>query len=150
MVVWGDHGWHLGEHAIWGKHCLFEESLRSPLIITYPGIAKPGESTDSIVETLDLFPTLCELAELPAPEFVDGVSLKPLLEDPSAEGHPAFSYSRGKKTVRTGNHRLILHQDGFAELYDHDSPALETTNIAESNGEIVSRLSVLIEERLGK
>ena len=150
VVLWGDHGWHLGEHSIWGKHCLFEEALRSPLIITYPGIPDPGQPTESIVETLDLFPTLCELAELPMPDFVNGSSLKSLLEDPSAEGHPAFSYSRGKRTVRTDTQRLILHQDGFAELYDHDSPEAETANVAESNPEAVAELSELIEKRLGK
>ena len=119
VVLWGDHGWHLGEHAVWGKHTLFEESLRSPLIVSYPNVKKPGTSTESIVETLDLFPTLCDLAGLPQPDFVDGVSLRPLLEDPSADGHPAISYSGGAKTIRTDVHRLILHNSGHAELYDH-------------------------------
>lgn len=82
VILWGDHGWHLGEHAIWGKHALFEESLRSPLIIHYPGMAKPGESTKSVVETLDMFPTLCDLAGLPKPDFVHGVSLRAQLENP--------------------------------------------------------------------
>ncbi|MGB1817824.1 MAG: sulfatase-like hydrolase/transferase, partial [Rubripirellula sp.] len=56
IVLWGDHGWHLGEHAIWGKHALFEESLRSPLIIQYKHLKNPGQPTDSIVESLDVFP----------------------------------------------------------------------------------------------
>ena len=148
IVFWGDHGWHLGEHAIWGKHCLFEEALRSPLIISYPGIRKPGAATNSIVETLDVFPTLCELAKLPFPDFVDGQSLKPQIESPKAEGHPAFAYSKSNRTVRTDTHRLILHKDGYAELYDHTSPAGETQNIAEENPDEVKALSALIEARI--
>ena len=150
VVVWGDHGWHLGEHAIWGKHCLFEEALRSPLVISYPGLPKAGEVTDGIVETLDLFPTLCELAELPAPDFVDGVSLKPLLENPSAEGHPAFAYSRGQHTVRTDTHRLILHKDGYTELYDHTTEAGETVNVSEDQPDQAKALGLLIKEQFGK
>ncbi|MFT4589024.1 MAG: iduronate 2-sulfatase [Candidatus Binatia bacterium] len=150
VVLWGDHGWHLGEHAIWGKHCLFEESLRSPLIVSYPGIKKPGKATDSLVETLDVFPTLCELTGLPRPDFADGVSLLPLLKNPAAPGHPAFAYRNNMKTVRTRTHRLILHKDGYTELYDHASAAGETKNIAGANGALVKRLSGLIDERLKK
>jgi iduronate 2-sulfatase len=147
VVLWGDHGWHLGEHAIWGKHALFEESLRSPLIVSYPGIAKPGASTDSMVETLDVFPTLAELAGLEAPTFAHGVSLKPLLDDPKAPGHAAVSYGKGR-TIRTDTHRLILHNDSYAELYDHTSAAGETRNIAEDHPEIVAKLTKQLEARL--
>lgn len=148
VLLWGDHGWHLGEHAIWGKHSLFEESLRSPLIITYPGIQRPGESTDSIVETLDLFPTLAELTGLPTPEFAQGVSLKPLLDNPGAAGHPAVAYHGDAQTIRTDTHRLVLHKDGHVELYDHTSGSGETENIAESNAEWVARLTALLTDRL--
>jgi len=150
IILWGDHGWHLGEHAIWGKHALFEESLRSPLIITYPGIQRPGESTDSIVETLDLFPTLTELTGLPTPEFAQGVSLKPLLENPAGIGHPAVAYHGDAQTIRTDTHRLVLHKDGYAELYDHVSDPGETRNIAESEQEMVAELTRQLIERLGK
>lgn len=150
VVVWGDHGWHLGEHAIWGKHCLFEEALRSPLVISYHGLPRAGTTTDAIVETLDLFPTLCDLAGLPLPDFVDGVSLKPILENPTAEGHPAFSYSRGHRTVRTDTHRLILHKDGHAELYDHTTEAGETANVAKEQADQVKALGALIQEQFEK
>jgi iduronate 2-sulfatase len=147
VVLWGDHGWHLGEHAIWGKHALFEESLRSPLIIAYPGIPQPGRKTESMVETLDVFPTLCDLAGLPKPDFVQGVSLQPILESPAAPGHPAISYGRGR-TLRTDTHRLIVHGDGYVELYDHTSPEKETRNVAEACPEKVQQLLVQLKERL--
>ena len=150
VILWGDHGWHLGEHAVWGKHTLFEESLRSPLIVSYRGIRKPGESTDSMVETLDVFPTLCELVGLPRPDFVDGVSLRPLLDDPDSLGHPAIAYHRDAKTIRTETHRLILYDDGYAELYDHTSAAKETKNVAEANASLVKQLTTRLQDRLDR
>jgi len=148
VVLWGDHGWHLGEHAVWGKHTLFEESLRSPLIISYNDLSAAGQTTDAIVETLDIFPTLCELSDLPIPDFVDGRSLKPQLDEPDADGHPAFAYQRRTRTVRTATHRLILHDDGHAELYDHTAPHGETRNIADEAPELVTSLSGLINKKL--
>ena len=150
VVLWGDHGWHLGEHAIWGKHCLFEESLRSPLIVSYPGIKKPGKATRAIVETLDLFPTLCELTGLAMPEFVDGSSLVPLLNNPAAPGRMAVAYRNNARTIRTDTHRLILHRDGYAELYDHTSTERETKNVAEANKALVEKLSKALVGRLGR
>ncbi|TWT85134.1 Arylsulfatase [Planctomycetes bacterium CA13] len=149
VVLWGDHGWHLGEHAIWGKHALFEESLHSPLIVSYPGINRPGDSTNSIVETLDLFPTLCDLTGIPKPTFVDGISLRSLLDNPESSGHPAIAYRANAKTIRTNAHRLILHKDGYAELYDHTSEAKETKNIADTNAAIVKQLTEQLQSRLG-
>ncbi len=148
VVLWGDHGWHLGEHAVWGKHTLFEESLRSPLIISYPGMKSPGVASKSTVETLDLFPTLCDLAGLPEPKFAAGVSLKSILEDPAAAGHPAISYHGKAQTIRTATHRLILHKSGYVELYDHDSEDGETKNIAEANPELVAELKKQLLARL--
>lgn len=146
VVLWGDHGWHLGEHAIWGKHALFEESLRSPLIIRYDGLPQPGQSTQSIVETLDVFPTLCDLAGLPLPDFTQGVSLRPILESPDAPGHPAVSYRRAR-TIRTDTHRLIAHPDGYIELYDQTSPAKETRNVADDHPGLVQELTARLDQR---
>jgi len=148
VVLWGDHGWHLGEYAVWGKHTLFEESLRSPLIVSHRDIRKPGEPTDSMVETLDVFPTLCDLAGLPMPDFVHGVSLRPLLDKPSSPGHPAISYGGGAKTIRTGTHRLIVHNNGHVELYDHTSAEKETKNIADANPALAEKLLTRLKERL--
>ncbi len=149
IILWGDHGWHLGEHAIWGKHALFEESLRSPLIISYPGIPQPGKPTHSIVETLDVFPTVCELAGLKIPACVAGRSLMPILRNPKEKGHPAISYGKkGTTTIRTRNHRLISHQDGAFELYDHRTPDAETKNLAEDQPNLVMQLKKTLSERL--
>lgn len=148
IVLWGDHGWHLGEHAIWGKHSLFEESLRSPLIVSYPGIASPGVNTSAVVETIDIFPTLCELADLPVPGYAHGTSLVSSIDDPSVPGHSAVSYAGRAVTLRTATHRLTQHKDGFRELYDHRSGEGESLNVAAEHPEIVEELLALLEERL--
>ncbi|WP_422348539.1 sulfatase [Flagellimonas sp.] len=148
VVLWGDHGWHLGEHAIWGKHSLFEESLRAPLIVHYPGMENANTNTKAIVETIDIFPTLCELTGVETPSFVQGISLKPILEDSKIPGHPAFAYTNNAMTLRTNTHRLILHNDGFTELYDHNSKAAESQNRALENPEMVEELKKVLEARL--
>ena len=151
VVLWGDHGWNLGEHAIWGKHCLFEESLRSPLIIRTPQMKSPGEPTDAVVESVDLFPTLCELTGVDTPEFVQGQSLCPILDDPSLPGHPAIGHRNGAKTVRTDRYRMTIHRDGFIELYDHRKPDAETDNLAtasEPPQEVIAELMQIIQQRL--
>ena len=148
VVLWGDHGWHLGEHAVWGKHTLFEESLRSPLIISKPGMTMPGAVTDAVVETLDVFPTLCELAKVSMPVFVQGRSLVPFFESPEEIGHAAISYSGKRQTIRTKRYRLIDHMNGYVELYDHAGQA-ETENVAEANPGIVQKLKKQLLDRLG-
>ena len=148
VVLWGDHGWHLGEHAIWGKHSLFEESLHSPMIIHYPGMKHAGNNTNAIVETLDIFPTLCDLAGLEMPEFVQGVSLKEVLENPNTTGHSAIAYLKNAKTIRTSTHRMVLHDDGFVELYDHTSTKKETQNVADKYPKLVEELKQALSVQL--
>lgn len=141
IIFWGDHGFHLGEHAIWGKHALFEESLHSPLIIVSPKVKGPGEAASGVVETLDIFPTLCDLAGLKKPDFLMGQSLLPLLEDPKTSGHSAVGYRKGGQTIRTDRYRLIVHHSGAMELYDHQSPEKETKNLADQKPEVVKMLN---------
>ena len=148
ILLWGDHGWHLGEHAIWGKHALFEESLHSPLIIHTPDMPKPGEQSAAIVETVDIFPTLCELAGLRQPDFTDGSSLLAQMNDPKSPGHAAIAYNGKGQTIRTDRYRLILHKDGYAELYDHTSCDAETKNLANKYPEIVKQLSEPLKNQL--
>lgn len=152
IVLWGDHGWHLGEHAIWGKHALFEESLHSPLVIRYKGIPKPGKPSKAVVETLDVFPTLCDLAGLDQPPAFDGRSLRVELLMPGSfkSSKPAISYKGGAQTIRNERWRLILHKNGHVELYDHQSKAGETKNVAEANPEVVEKLTKELQERLKK
>ncbi|MEM0965862.1 MAG: sulfatase [Verrucomicrobiota bacterium] len=147
VIVWGDHGWHLGEHAIWGKHSLFEESLHSPLIVKYPGMDRVGGRTDAIVSTVDIFPTLLDLVGLTLPDFLQGDSLVPHLENGSDKEGSAFGYSRWAETIRTRTHRLTVHDSGFVELYDHTSPERETKNVSKDFPEVVSQLKELLAER---
>ncbi len=85
IMVWGDHGWHLGEHGIWGKATNYEIATRVPLIVSAPGMKACGKSSDVLVELLDMYPTLCELAGLSVPRHVEGKSFAPLLHDPDRE-----------------------------------------------------------------
>jgi iduronate 2-sulfatase len=152
VVLWGDHGWHLGEHGIWGKHSLFEESLRAPLIVRQPEMAEPGSASAAVVETIDIFPTLCDLCDVRAPKFLQGRSLKPHLERPDLKGGEALSYQAGAETLRTERYRLIRHREGakkapFFELYDHQSPEAETVNLAETRAELVRDLSEILDRK---
>lgn len=83
IMLWGDHGWHLGEHALWGKATNFEVATRSPLLVSYPGTKTAGQSSNALVELIDMYPTLCELGGLPVPKHVEGTSFVPLLRNPN-------------------------------------------------------------------
>jgi iduronate 2-sulfatase len=101
-----------------------------------------------VVETLDVFPTLCELAEVSVPGFVQGKSLVPFFESPDKSGHAAIAYSGKRQTIRTQRYRLIDHMNGYVELYDHAGLA-ETENVAESNPDVVQKLKRQLRNRLG-
>ena len=136
VVFWGDHGWQLGEHGLWCKHCNFNTSLNAPLIFRAPGGAA-GADADGLVEFLDVYPTLCDLAELPAPEHVQGQSLAPLLADPAAPGKPAvFSRYHAGDSVRTDRYLYTEWTDDAGRptarmLYDHQTDPEENTSLAE-------------------
>lgn len=156
VVLWGDHGWHLGEHAIWGKHSLFEESLRSPLIIRLPkrlrpslGSGRMGSASDNVVQTVDIFPTLCELLGVPKPAGVkgNGRSLVDAMKSKSMPEGNAVSYSGKAQTLRTSRFRLILHKTGEVELYDHQGNG-ETENVANTMPGVVRELKAKLAERL--
>jgi iduronate 2-sulfatase len=143
IVLWGDHGWHLGEHAIWGKHSLFEESLHSPLIIASPKMKSPGKGTQAVVESIDIYPTLCELTGTGAPDFCDGESLLPHLVDPALPGHPAISYAGSSRTIRTDTHRLVVGKK-HSELYDFREPDGGGVNRTQNNADRVEALRLLL------
>ncbi|QDT04126.1 Arylsulfatase [Rubripirellula lacrimiformis] len=150
VVLWGDHGWHLGEHAIWGKHALFEESLRSPLIIRAVGTASDGVPNDAVVETVDLFPTLCELTNLNAPDGLVGQSLVPAIKNNANHDGTAIAYNSKAETIRSPSHRLTVHRDGSLELYDHRTPEGETRNLAKEEPEVVAQLKQQLTDRLNQ
>jgi len=153
VVAWGDHGWQLGEHGLWCKHCNFNTSLQAPLILRAPGLPG-GRTTDRLTAFLDVFPTLCELAELPVPEGLDGRSLVPLLHRPADPWTEAvFSRFRAGDSVRTERHLYTewLDDAGRVEarmLYDHDADPDENVNVAEDpgNAAVVAALSRRLEQ----
>lgn len=133
VVVWGDHGWHLGEKLITGKNTLWERATRVPLIFAGPGVA-PGGRSKQPAELLDIYPTLVELCGLPARDDLEGHSLVPQLRDASAKrAWPAItSHNQGNHGIRTENWRYIHYADGTEELYDLQADPHEWTNLAAS------------------
>ena len=134
VVLFSDHGYHLGEKGQWRKYTLWEDSTHVPLIVVAPGIMRPGSRSAAPVSTLDLYPTLADLAGLDAPDHLEGHSLLPLLADPSAEGpHQAVTpYRFGNHSVRTRRYRYIRYDNGDEELYDHRNDPHEWRNLASS------------------
>ena len=131
IVLWSDHGWHLGEKLHWRKFTLWERSTRNVLMVCAPGVTKPNSVCDRTVSLLDLYPTLAEMHNLPAPAGVEGQSLMPLLKSPSTPwNHPAITtYPRGNHAVRDAHWRYIRYHDGTDELYDRDRDPNEWTNV---------------------
>lgn len=132
ICCWSDHGWHLGEKLHWHKSTLWEEATRAPHIWVVPGLTKAGSSCGRPVDHMNIYPTLCDLTGLPIPKHVQGVSLKPLLADPSiAWDRPAITtHGFNNHTVRTERWRYIRYADGGEELYDHEKDPLEWINLA--------------------
>ncbi|MBL7646912.1 MAG: sulfatase [Candidatus Hydrogenedentes bacterium] len=131
IVLWSDHGWHLGEKEHWRKFTLWEEATRNLLVFAGAGIT-PGQRCDVPVGLIDIYPTLTELCGLPAREGIDGLSLVPQLRDPSAtRERPALTtFGYNNHAVRTAKWRYIRYSDGTEELYDHDNDEMEWTNLA--------------------
>lgn len=133
IVLWGDHGWHLGEKDHWRKHALWDVSTRTPLIITAPeGLAK-NQLCQRPVSLLDIYPTLIDLCGLPPREELDGQSLVPLLENPALqwERPVVITYGYNNHAIQTERWRYIQYHDGGQELYDHDRDPNEWTNLAD-------------------
>lgn len=131
IVLWSDHGFHLGEKQHWAKRTLWEESTRTPLIIAGAGIRKGGHCREA-VSLLDIYPTLIDLSGLPKRKQLDGLSLMPQLNDPkAARKEPVISTSYYENhAIRTKDWRYIRYADGAEELYDHRNDPDEFTNLA--------------------
>lgn len=134
VVIWGDHGWHLGDHTVWGKHTLFERALKSAFIIKTPKMPKAGQANEAIVESVDIYPTLLELTGIKAPNALAGKSLVPLLGEPDKSlNKPALSFWHNGYSMRTNNYRLTKFKEGtttHTSLYDHTKDKYEVHNVA--------------------
>ncbi|HPA19779.1 MAG TPA: sulfatase-like hydrolase/transferase [Verrucomicrobiae bacterium] len=157
IVFWGDHGWHLGDHGMWCKHTNYEQAARIPVIVAAPGM-KAGVKTGALIETVDIYPTLCELAGLPAPQGLDGSSFAAALKDPNATTKEAVIhvYPRNQlmgRAVRTARHRLVEWRPPGAptdtavfELYDYQADPLESKNLAGEQPAVVAKLRAMLGE----
>jgi iduronate 2-sulfatase len=158
IVLWGDHGWHFGDHGMWTKHTNYEQANHIPLIIIAPGM-KPG-STRQLAETVDIYPTLAELAGLPkpaVPQPIDGLSLVPVLKDPAARirDHATHCFPRGEgrigRAIRTERYRLVEWKkpgtpsdEADFELYDYEAAPDEDENLASKQPEVVKELRAIL------
>jgi iduronate 2-sulfatase len=151
IVLWGDHGWHLGDHGMWCKHTNYEQATRIPVIISAPGGAR-NAGTSALIETVDIYPTVAELAGIEVPEQIDGISFAATVRDPKVQArtHVTHVYPRDAKlgrAIRNERYRMVewneigaAAEESEIELYDYQSDPLETRNVAEMNPEVVSAM----------
>lgn len=158
VVLWGDHGFHLGDLGIWTKHTNYEQANRIPLIFVAPGVTVPGSTTRQPAESVDVFPTLAELAGLPrptGPQPINGISLVPVLKDGKkrVRDHAFHAYPKKKmgRAIRTERYRLVEWKPisnpqatPELELYDYEKDPLETRNLVHQNPKVVTRLKKIL------
>ena len=149
VVVWGDHGWHLGDQMVWGKHTIFERALKSAFIMRVPGMEN-GKTISKIVSTTDIYPTLMELCGTPVNHKLDGESLTGLMKNLQDKNwrNTAYSYFRNGISVRTEDYRMMKYyrkQQPEIELYNHITDPNETKNVAAENPEIIKKLLPVLE-----
>jgi iduronate 2-sulfatase len=158
IVLWGDHGFHLGDHGIWTKHTNYEQANRIPILISAPGITQPNSSTRQLAESVDIFPTLAELAQLPppsGPQAIDGLSLVPVLKDSDSRIRDHAFHCFPKQTlgraIRTERYRLVEWKMPSAppesaelELYDYQTDPLETQNLAAEQPKVLDQLRAIL------
>jgi len=159
VILWGDHGWKLGEHGMWCKHTNFELDTHVPLILSVPGMQTKGRRTKALTEYVDMYPTLCEACGLNVPSHLEGLSVMPLVQNPDRPWKKAaFSqYPRGKimgYSIRTKKYRYTEWQDrrsGKAmarELYDHENDPAENVNVVKvpKYADDVKRLAKILKQ----
>jgi iduronate 2-sulfatase len=152
VVLWGDHGWQLGEHGLWCKHCNFDTSLNAPLIVRAPSM-DGGKDCPALVEFVDVYPTLCALAGLPLPDHLEGTPLVPLLDSPERSWKTAvFSRYVAGDSVRTDRHLYTQWTDDEGRvvarmLYDHTLDPDENRNLSElpENATLAAELAAMLE-----
>ena len=133
VILWSDHGWHLGEKLHWRKFSLWEEATHNVLMAVVPGVTKPQQRCSRPVTMVDIYPTLIELCGLAPKSELEGKSLVPLLMNPQASwDRPALTtHGRNNHSLRDERYRYIRYSDGTEELYDHEKDALEWNNLAD-------------------
>ncbi len=151
VVVWGDHGWHLGDQLVWGKHTIFDRALKSALIIRTPEMKNRGIARDEVVSSIDIYPTLMDLCGIDNAPRTDGRSLGVLLQknDQVQWENRAYSYFRKGISVRTERYRFTKYfrdEEPVIELYDHLSDPNENKNIAKENPALVEKLMPVLEK----
>lgn len=161
ILMWGDHGWHLGDHGMWCKHTNYENAARIPLIVSAPGQCRPGTRSGSLVETVDIYPTLCELTGLSVPDGLEGKSFAAAVKDPAAPTKPYVFhvFPRSPKdlgwvlgrAVRTERYRLVewkkpgaAPETALLELYDYQTDPDETKNLAAEQTQVVAQLRAML------
>jgi iduronate 2-sulfatase len=150
VILWSDHGWHLGDDMVWGKHTLFDWALRSVLIMKAPGM-KEGLTCSKVISAGDIYPTLMELCGVKMPHKTDGKSFVLLLKKPQSSDweNVAYSYFNDGITMRTDRYRLTKYfrkNEPVIELYDHKNDQYETDNIAADHPDIVKKLMKIWEK----
>jgi len=155
VVLWGDHGWHLGDHGMWCKHTNYEQAARIPVIVSAPGMAA-GQNTRARIESVDIYPTLCELAGIPKPEGLDGRSFASVLKSPQEKARDSVIhvYPRGSRmgrAIRTDRYRMVewkvpgeAAETAEYELYDYQTDPLETANLAASQPVVLAELKSIL------
>ena len=151
VVLCVDHGWNLGEHNFWGKHNTLEHSMHVPLIIRAPGHLR-GNSTASLVENVDIYPTICDLAGVPKPGYLQGASLVPMLDDPKlALKHAVFGRWVDGRIVRTDRYSYTEWPNGERMLFDRQVDPEENANVAgdAKNAKVIEEHSRLLKQISG-
>lgn len=153
VILFSDHGFHLGEKQMWAKRSLWERSTRVPLIVSLPD-GLQGKRCSKPVELLSIYPTLVEACGLPAIDDLDGVSIKPLLDDPSREWRfPALTtFKKGNHSVRSERYRYIQYFDGSEEFYDHMNDPEEWVNLSSDDRyeSLIKKHANMLKETLRK
>lgn len=150
IVIWGDHGWHLGDQRVWGKHTLFESALKSTLIIKSPFERHQGKKVTAVAETVDIYPTLMELCDIEIGHAIDGQSLVRSMESNEYQSEEvAYSYFKQGISMRTDRYRLTQYfreEEPTIELYDYRSDPYETKNRAMESPEVLERLLPILKK----
>lgn len=149
VVLWSDHGWHLGDNSIWGKHTLFDWALKNVFILKVPGM-KGGKGINQITSAVDIYPSLMELCNVKMPHKTDGKSFVPLLRNnkKNESENVAYGYYNNGITMRTDRYRLTKYfrkKEPLVELYDHIKDPYENENIASKNPKLVNTLMRLLD-----